>query len=321
MKYGIDLIELRRANQMWANDTIHLRETIFIPLHRASRAQEYIVRPQVSSTPGSSSASSSMQSDNELDTPASPAATNVRRVPVSQLSYFPPPSNTYRSNLAAGLAPPPVGRLTSHTKPPPRNQPTPNQSLTSLLNAFPIGASTRDEIASRLSLDSTTSSFSERRSRTSFEENTGHEMDNVNGPGLPIDHRRRSPELHSDTQQTPRISQRPKGIAGRETSGKGRSPDLGKSHPAHTRINLSTSPSSYVPQTHNPYVRTSQMEPSPGMKLPLVRSSSESYTPSTVTKNNRRPDVKHHQYASDNGRLDVGNGNSHHPSSAYGPPT
>ncbi|EAU91071.1 LysM domain-containing protein [Coprinopsis cinerea okayama7 len=315
LKYGIDLTELRKANQLWPNDSIHLRETLFIPLHRASRAHEYVVRsPSASTTDitlessGASTHSANSLTHSEPTPPSSTSSTgtNVLRVPVSQLSFFPPSSN--RNNLAAGVSScspePPASHPGTPSKSvthPPRNTTAPNHSLSSFLNVLPIAASTRDEIVSRLSLDSVSSSYSDRtRSRrTSSEYSPGHELYSVTRTaGMPVQRNHQQPDPHPDTQQTPKISQRVNDDQLRGASDPHGSLALGtRQHPGYSRPKLSTSPPlSYVPQVHNPYVRTAQMEPSPGMKVPFLRSNVDGHT-------DRSLDIKRSPFATP-----VGNG-------------
>ncbi|KZV66654.1 carbohydrate-binding module family 50 protein [Peniophora sp. CONT] len=43
LKYGITLSDLRKANQLWAHDSIHLRSTLLIPLDQARNARMAVV--------------------------------------------------------------------------------------------------------------------------------------------------------------------------------------------------------------------------------------------------------------------------------------
>ncbi|TFK25194.1 hypothetical protein FA15DRAFT_639857 [Coprinopsis marcescibilis] len=293
LKYGIVLSELRRANQLWPNDPIHLREVLYIPLHRASRAHEHIIRRPASASSSSadlldtSSSNTDAFLDNSGPSPSllSPeTAANVRRIPVSQLSYFPPSSNAFKPYLSASeiSSTSSLGEsyVTSNTMPN-QNRPrmlAPQQnSFSTLLNSLPIAASTRDEIVSRLSLDSVGSGHSDRgrSGTTSSEDDLGHELHDVNRPKLNTSiSSSQYTDLHSDAPQTPRSSRGPKQ---RSFNGD----DLGHP-PNHVRYGhqkLSTSPPSrYVPQITNPYIHTTQMEPSPSMRFPLARSQSEGYS-------------------------------------------
>lgn len=296
LKYGIDLIELRRANQLWANDSIHLRKTLLIPLHRAINAREYIVRDSAEDNADLVNLSGDTSDANSPIPPPTPG-TNVRRVPISQLSGFPPSSNSYRTTPLSGSP-----STTSHTSPSTsptkpgsltRNNTLNNHSLSSLLNALPIAASTRDEITSRLSLDSATSSQSDRRASS---EDSGHEMRNVQtSPKRPQSSRQhQSSYLLSSDSQTPRASHKPLKRLGNQ-SRNGSAHEEANGQASHRSQRLSASPpAAYISHapTHDPYIRTSQMEPSPGMKLPFLRSNSDGYS----GKNHKSLDVKHQPF-------------------------
>ncbi|KAH6914406.1 LysM domain-containing protein [Coprinopsis sp. MPI-PUGE-AT-0042] len=286
LKYGIDLIELRRANQLWANDSIHLRETLLIPLHRAVNARAYVTRAASEDSSDVPDLSGDT-SDTVSPIPPPASGTNVRRVPISQLSGFPPSSNPHRSiPSAASTSPSGTSRASASTSPSKpgslsRNNTLTNHSLSSFLNALPIAASTRDEITSRLSMDSATSSQSDRRASS---EDSGHEMKNVhkNAKWSPSGGQPQPVDLLSGDSQTPRVSHRtPKRFGNKPRDGANRD-GIRPSHTSNGSSRLSTSPpAAYVPHVpnHTSYVRTSQMEPSPGMKLPLLRSNSDGHRP------------------------------------------
>ncbi|KAH9915156.1 uncharacterized protein BXZ73DRAFT_106291 [Epithele typhae] len=115
LKYGITLPELRRANQMWTSDSIHLRKVLYIPVDKTRQALhlrgaliDLTTRAAadgqpLSSYPDSQERSSSPPSQPLISLDDSPKAANsdlpdigkltIRRVPASQLSYFPPPAH------------------------------------------------------------------------------------------------------------------------------------------------------------------------------------------------------------------------------------
>ncbi|KAI0640468.1 hypothetical protein C8Q79DRAFT_1015249 [Trametes meyenii] len=97
LKYGISLAELRRANQLWTSDTIHLRNALYIPVEKARHVRHL--------------KNASLDGDAQPDHPDPPASGpgpppeedipsreadnfTLRRVPASQLSYFPPPNQS-----------------------------------------------------------------------------------------------------------------------------------------------------------------------------------------------------------------------------------
>ncbi|KAI0305384.1 hypothetical protein B0F90DRAFT_1815027 [Multifurca ochricompacta] len=143
LKYGISVTELRRANQLWASDSIHLRQVLYIPLEKARHAN--------------------------LTTPGSESSSIVQRIPTTTLSFFPPPSSS--SSTSASSHPTTMSAITTfrshHHSSATLSAPSKGSNLTSTLRAnalsslfsvLPINASTRDEIMSRLSIDSVSNS-------------------------------------------------------------------------------------------------------------------------------------------------------------------
>ncbi|KZT10904.1 carbohydrate-binding module family 50 protein [Laetiporus sulphureus 93-53] len=94
LNYGISLPDLRRANQLWPSDTIHLRKVLYIPLEKARRSSRFRV-----ATLDIDAQSSVIDNDGESAEPRDSSTSNARskvtilRVPASQLSFFPPPSS------------------------------------------------------------------------------------------------------------------------------------------------------------------------------------------------------------------------------------
>ncbi|TBU39603.1 FAD/NAD(P)-binding domain-containing protein [Dichomitus squalens] len=112
LKYGITLADLRRANQLWTSDSIHLRKVLYIPVDKTRQARQLrealIDRslPKESSIPETEPNSvSETVSDITPSVEALPdiGKLTLRRVPASQLSYFPPP--THASSLDNGHPP------------------------------------------------------------------------------------------------------------------------------------------------------------------------------------------------------------------------
>ncbi|TEB06331.1 hypothetical protein FA13DRAFT_1824593 [Coprinellus micaceus] len=287
LRYGIPLPELRRANQLWASDSIHLRKVLYIPIDRAKRAHEYIVAGLQRSAPPSPTTLDEVYLPQSFGTRSptsshpSPAGSSsevsnprIQKMPASQLSFFPPSTNPSRVQTPAATPSPVKTEFNTQRAPylkpnaGTRTGSSPANSLSSLLNTFPIAASTRDEIVSRLSFDSVSSSYSDHpgsRSRGGSDEETGHEMDDVN-KRIGSTHIEDS-DLVSLSMQTPR-PQIFNEIPLLSTSWSKDTSSL--LMPTQARPLLSTSPpSSYVPQQpYNPYVRTQQLEPSPVMQIP-----------------------------------------------------
>ncbi|KAF8971091.1 hypothetical protein BDZ97DRAFT_1651638 [Flammula alnicola] len=284
LKYGISLANLRRANQLWTSDTIHRRDVLYIPIDQASRVREYIPEPTLITFPSDSqdvetsvfdsgaTSTSSLDRENSDSVPPSPSVP-IRRIPTKQLSYFPP---SIHKNVDPGLLTEANSLYLQSTGGSRQNRYTPSpasNSLTSILTALPIAASTRDEIITRLSFDSVSSSFSDR-SRINSDEEDGHELDEVKRPKpLNIEGNDVGEDVDELSMPTPKASQR---LAN--------APSPNRNEPAvalsslskasHARSHSSTSPPRfYVSQANETFVRTSQMEPSPAMKLPNFRSS------------------------------------------------
>ncbi|KAF9482211.1 hypothetical protein BDN70DRAFT_801886 [Pholiota conissans] len=279
LKYGISLPNLRRANKLWPSDPIHHRAVLYIPVEQASRAREYIPElnlidlntdPQdkTANIIAATSASPSLKRENSGSVPPSPTAGTVRRIPAKQLSYFPPSS--HKSIDPPPSTPPRILSSPASKALPNRYTSSPaSNSLTSILTALPIAASTRDEIITRLSFDSVSSSFSDR-SRINSDEDDGHELNEVKRPS-PITIDDSDSEEIDDTQPTPKAAQRISHAMRPQTELS--APSISKSTQSRPQPHLSTSPPHfYVSQAHETHVRTSQLEPSPAMKLPAFSS-------------------------------------------------
>jgi len=305
LKYGIALASLRRANQLWTSDSIHRRSALYIPIDQATRAHEYIQEPKlISLTPDtehttnvfeeSYSSTSPVNGCNNSSSSAEPpnTAVPVARVSARQLTYFPPSSN---KNTDAKQTSPSIGSATRISPTSSKYDPSlPSNSLTSILTALPIAASTRDEIITRLSFDSVSSSYTDR-SRASSNEDLGHELNEVKRPRRrDVDNFRLSlhqedideasiptPKGHSQNPPIPlyhRSFRQKRSISDLPIS------SLSSSSPSHSRSLSSTSPPRfYVSQPHETHVRTSQLEPEPAMQIPIIRRSSAVVDPSTTT--------------------------------------
>lgn len=280
LKYGIPLAELRRANQLWTTDTIHLRKVLYIPIDKATRAQQFLLQSDLilltpdsstsnlqalSSTPPITEARSKSMDSNDLP------KGNICRVPASQLSFFPPSSTSQKASLqvpdyfSKTTQPRPLLKNTPN-KPygQARFTPSPVHSFTSILTALPIAASTRDDIIARLSFDSVSSSYTDSHRGSVY--NEGHEMGDVTRRWKGED--QDTAENLDDLNTTPKATHRTTDIPLKVKSST-RTASLPRT--LDSRAMFSTSPLSYIP--HRAYVRTQQMEPSPGMQLPSLRSS------------------------------------------------
>jgi len=289
LKYGISLGDLRRANRLWTSDSIHRRELLYIPVDQASRANEYIPEPALMSfTPdeqddltsvlSSTSTSVSPISQGNSDSVPPSSSVPIRRIPTKQLSYFPPSTTKIPQSDLKGQPQTnnPYLQLPSNTLGYSRYpSSSANNSLTTILTALPIAASTRDEILTRLSLDSVSSSLGDR-SQVNSDEEAGHELGEVASHKRPHvhenDENNAANEVDGLSIPTPKASQGPSQLPSRKQDTVASSSSLPRS--SHTRSHSSTSPPRfYVSHTNRAYVRTSQMEPSPAMQLPVFQNS------------------------------------------------
>ncbi|KAK0455510.1 peptidoglycan-binding LysM domain protein [Desarmillaria tabescens] len=280
LKYGISLADLRRSNHLWTSDSIHLRKVLYIPLDKCSRPQDLITngepfdislmsaasdatdlngyRPDLSTLNRHATANGHDTDPKHHTIAGKSPSLKLRRVPISQLSFFPPsaskPNPPNRSTKPPSTIP---SRPSIHT----RYTSSPSNSLGTLFTALPIPVSTRDTIISRLSLDSSTSSSCSDRDREA-EDGERLELDDV-----PIERRRYASEdgISSQFPMTPRPPYRTtNGIKSSSSS-----------PPSPTRIRGSIAMESTHARSYHPlhsstvHVRNVQLEPSPGMQLPI----------------------------------------------------
>ena len=284
LKYGISLPNLRKANQLWATDSIHLRDVLYIPIEQAFRAREFMPEPQVmsltseSQDPGTFMHSSPIHpcsSEGSVKPTSTNSSTPIRKIPSSQLTFFPPStSKSFESNLNGpyiniSLHPsethrPPAGAPSRHISSPA------SYSLSSILTALPIAASTRDEIITRLSFDSVRSNISDK-SRTNSDDETGHELDDVakhNNSRIP---KTLCEDVDEISIPTPKPSRDPEILSNQQGSRISSSSSLPKNLYVRSLSSM-TPPRFYVSQAYETSVRTYQMEPSPSMQLPTFRN-------------------------------------------------
>jgi hypothetical protein len=284
LKYGISLPNLRKANQLWATDSIHLRDVLYIPIEHAIRAREFIPEPQVMSLiPESQESETSVHVSpihpfSFTEGSAEPTSTiPIRRIPSSQLTFFPPSSSkSLESNLngpfqdiGISLHPsenhrPSAGVNSRHISSPA------SYSLSSILTALPIAASTRDEIITRLSFDSVSSNYSDK-SRTNSDDEIGHELDDVAKHKNSRIHKTLCEDVDEMSMPTPKALQNPEISLSQQGSRITSSSSLPKN--SHVRsLSSTTPPRFYVSQAYETSVRTYQMEPSPSMQVPTFRN-------------------------------------------------
>ncbi|KAF8268610.1 hypothetical protein EI94DRAFT_1700104 [Lactarius quietus] len=255
LKYGISVTELRRANQLWASDSIHLRQVLYVPLDKArhSDGEEDTARP-------AGAASSHTRSDPDADSSTNRPSV-VRRIPLTSLSFFPPPSSS-SSAVAGGL---PSGPSSSHFPPPAASTAKgPNltstlrsTALSSFFSVLPINASTRDEIFSRLSIDSASNS-------TTGSDEAEHELTDV--PTTP----KRKPLSTDDTAP---VSMPATTLTNSRRKNRPRHAWLSESRNGEEGHEPYTQNVEQIPLASSP-IHTTQMQPAPAMQLPgsMMRS-------------------------------------------------
>jgi hypothetical protein len=243
----------------------------------ADSAEDDSARPAAVAASAHSHSRSDPDADLNLDRPSV-----VRRIPLTSLSFFPPPSSN-SSALAGGLS----ASSSSHVLPPAAISSTPSKgsnltstlgatALSSLFSVLPINASTRDEIFSRLSIDSVSNS-------TTGSDEAEHELTDV--PTTP----KRKPLRTEDAAPV---------LVPSTTRRKNR-----KRHAWH---------SDNGEDAHEPYIRdveqialasspihTTQMQPAPTMQLPgsMMRSGAPKDAPLADSLNGtwRPPSDQHPQ--------------------------
>jgi len=240
LKYGISMADLRKANQMWPSDSIHLRKSLNVPVNKARKLKQLGVDTP---TEDQRTSSSSSTASHEI-------VPDIRRIPASHLSFFPqgpppdaPPVDTAASN--------PRHPRTSRQSNPSSSglSPSPNSSsiFSTIPRAFPIA---KDAIMSRLSLDS---------GGTPPNEEQEHEM-GVVGRKFGAD------GIHSNVSQ----QRRDVGINSKSTS---------RASDQSLRDGRQTRPRNYDAyrigeeerKRASTIIRTSQLEPSPEMLVPVLR--------------------------------------------------
>ncbi|KAH8107775.1 hypothetical protein BXZ70DRAFT_1060467 [Cristinia sonorae] len=324
LKYGVSLAELRKANQMWTSDTIHLRKELYIPLDKTQKSKQLslaLVDSRVGSslpTPEREPMSDSSDSPRDDTADLGQHKLTIKRIPASQLSYFPPPSRTSaldgpsiqtmpRSHsdhpprpalspdlFSSNFTSPHPQHLANHTGVPIQIssaiQPLRSQ-FTSLFNALPIAPSTRDTLMARLSFESGAST------PTQASEEQELEMGDVSGTSLQSTHSHDSaasqrlvfpePPLH-DAGESAAIGVLDKGLElrpiARPTTPTSRRRRVSSSH-THTTtpLNRGTVTAPYASPERNietpDVVRTAQLQPSVGMQLPLKARRSKDGDP------------------------------------------
>lgn len=315
---------------MWASDTIHLRKVLYIPLEKTQKSKQFnlaLINADTGSSTPAPEPESEPPSGVSIPAPTDSAGygtaqsnLTIRRVPASQLSYFPPPSRPsyvgtpssshtmprsysdqsrrpglpfdFFSSMFSTSPPhsfvgnPGSRSQTTSVTPPLRSQ------ITSLFSALPIAPSTRDTLIARLSMDSSAST------PTQGSEEQEHEMDDVGGSSLRsspshepnASHKLAFPEPRSRIADASLVDVSDKGFELRAISSLKTPLSHHKHNPsAQTAVTKLTSPERGPASAmyagpdrvveQREIVQTSQLQPSPGMQLPLrARRSKDGYT-------------------------------------------
>jgi len=243
------MAELRKANHLWSSDSIHLRKILYIPLDGPSYSNG--VKSLIDLEESTSTSSQDLyQGKSHTST--------IRRIPASQLSFFPPPANPSALPNAKSNDPHDVQYSYPSASPSSKRSGTGSGSgspaqhsrtLTSILTAFPIAASTRDTIIARLSFDSERSDVQ------------GHELDEVRTSPLTARRRLQSPSFHDEIERrTSPSATRSRLMSSPNFAPRSVSPTTPVDHQkswTHTDVTESRAP-----------IRTVQLEPSPAMTVP-----------------------------------------------------
>ncbi|KAF8828590.1 hypothetical protein HHX47_DHR3000394 [Lentinula edodes] len=225
----------------------------------------------------------------------SPTATTIsssaiRRIPASELSFFPPSSRT--SALSNSSSPSPLSqpRPSNSRIIHNRHATTPAPSLNTILTALPIAASTRDTIIARLSFDSPSSSYNDQEREPYLNGHEGHELADVQARREPS---RRSLEedwqgyldgvttkLLKNSQSTftnDPVSKQPD-ISAINPDWKARSERVGPNFNGHGRSFSEeyTGPALSLPSISSTRIRNVQLEPSPVMQIPIKNNENSS---------------------------------------------
>jgi len=241
LKYGISMADLRKANQMWPSDPIHLRKSLNVPINKASKLKQLSIDASVDVQRTTSS--SSVASLEPIP--------DIRRIPASHLSFFPQGSPSYVSpddTVVTGTRRPRIsGQFnSSDSGVSPISLSSNSSSIFSTLpRAFPIA---KDAIMSRLSLDS---------GGTPPNEEQEHEMGVV---------RRNSGvnDIHSSSRQ------RRDGGVGPGTTSHTNDQDLRDGRMARSRNHDGYRIGEGERERALTVIRTSQLEPSPDMLVPVL---------------------------------------------------
>ncbi|KDQ07164.1 carbohydrate-binding module family 50 protein [Botryobasidium botryosum FD-172 SS1] len=93
LKHGVSLAELRKTNKLWASDSIHLRKELYIPINHRRWEHVKALANSRSATLAENGGASIPPGVELTDEPSKHQDLPVRRIPLSHLSFFPPPTH------------------------------------------------------------------------------------------------------------------------------------------------------------------------------------------------------------------------------------
>ncbi|KAJ3874170.1 peptidoglycan-binding LysM domain protein [Lentinula edodes] len=293
LKYRINLTELRRANHLWASDSIHLRNVLYIPLEKTSLPPPTAIPSFASSSDEPTSFhshKSTVPENGQSPMAATILSSAIRRIPASELSFFPPPSRLSALSNSSSSSPLSHSRPSNSRTIHARHATTPAPSLNTILTALPIAASTRDTIIARLSFDSPSSSYNDQEREPYLNGHEGHELADVqtnrepsrrlleeDWPGY-FDGVTTKPLKNSQSTFTnDPVSKRPD-ISAINPDWKIRSERLRSKFKGHGRSFSEeyTGLAPSLPSIPSTRIRNVQLEPSPVMQIPIKNNENSS---------------------------------------------
>lgn len=149
LKYKIPLAQLRKTNKLWTNDSIHLRQVLYIPLRDVSSSSSAKIL-----TTDANTIFDSGEQVAKADTGARVVPKDeIRKIPHSKLSFFPPSGNGVSgSSMTTSMSTSIPNNNTRGTHPASATaSSSPSFSFISLIQGL---NNATQEIKSRLSIDS-----------------------------------------------------------------------------------------------------------------------------------------------------------------------
>lgn len=109
LRYGISVSDLRRVNQLWTSDSIHLRKVLYIPIgllvkgkRKSKNTNDNASNITRGGFSGGAGVNGPIVQRNPTDEVTYAQKSPVRRIPISQLAFF-PRSTQMKSQLQGRL--------------------------------------------------------------------------------------------------------------------------------------------------------------------------------------------------------------------------